>query len=736
MIIVYSNTPQNNSRTFNTPLFQDWGPLPNPHYTELYYFPMALGSVIVPPTISFFIKDVIGVPDYSVYSEFRLFAGQSYGSNNPSNWVNPSSYIGQGYPNGGGVSIPITSTGINFSFTPVLQNLPLLPFGNYTFRSAFYIEGRRPDGTWVNMAAYLHFLKLSVVAQSVQVSPSNHLFQHTQGGLLPSYQYNIYSAVPFTIIGNPRVVLSSASSGTTINTITDAAGTYQTISCLANGTGYFTVTLGDYYDSIGTFDPSVLIQRLNVMTANTIAAFVDFSIQIFTAPTLVAEPDELNFVSTKGVAEAESQNIFFQCNQAYIISSSIWLSTYEAIITQNGVTSNVVVVTPISTANMAVGNYVGFVQIETTIAGFPFIKNILINYSIQDFLQSPYLQGQYAFTLDNKYFLLSSSNQDTFIQIDIIIKTYNFFTNALKSFNIPQKIVLFKGKSKIYLGKTIHNLMDNFDAPNESFFQYRPALLQITCTEKLLANDTIVRSVTSEEIPFIAGLSKGVENFGILDFNHKANRVTKNSFAYINMILPKGNFELQIERNGIQAETFSLTSDETILTKNIDFIYYNQGDVIDASIVYVAPGSAAAAAKTFKKRYIVFPPGKYSNSITWENEFLLQSALECTGAYKFASELDFQSQDLYMNLVEILEHLQVTKKTKFTINTGWLLKTDIDTVESLMMCKRAWLEKNYSNIEIRPIGKTILNEDSERELIEYTLEFQINPSYAKETYSL
>jgi hypothetical protein len=50
-------------------------------------------------------------------------------------------------------------------------------------------------------------------------------------------------------------------------------------------------------------------------------------------------------------------------------------------------------------------------------------------------------------------------------------------------------------------------------------------------------------------------------------------------------------------------------------------------------------------------------------------------------------EGEFKSQTIYVDMVERLEHLSSSKEVKLYLNTGWLLFSDIDTIESLMRSK-------------------------------------------------
>jgi hypothetical protein len=353
--------------------------------------------------------------------------------------------------------------------------------------------------------------------------------------------------------------------------------------------------------------------------------------------------------------------------------------------------------------------------------------------ALSDFLTIPYAAGEKAFTLDVKYFELFSANTNTYFQFDSTVKTYDFFTNILNEYTIKQKIILFKGKSRIHLGQTIHRLMRKFTNVNESFLQYRTASLQVTCTEKLILDNSVVRTGTSIEIPFLAGLNKGVTTLGFLDFNPAPNRVTKNSFAYLNILIPSGGYELRTYKNGILVNAIGIPlTNGFVLCKKVLFSAYEKGDIIEFVVDLTGQINATAPKKT----YILFPDNNHSNMIVWENEYLVQSAIECTGTASIEADGEFQSQTIYEDLVERLEHLSSSKNPKLNINTGWLMYSDIDTVESLMRCKRAWLIQGETTIELRPTGKKLPKKDLEEELIQYPLEFKINQKYNEETYSL
>ena len=466
---------------------------------------------------------------------------------------------------------------------------------------------------------------------TIAFTPNAVNFNHEKDTLFQKLGIAI-SGDLWKVVGKLNFVLSSATAGVNVATVTDGTGTYQTVA--GSGEAIVSITPTAYYDSSVTFLPSDLSGTFSVLKDNVAFGTIAFTMKVT---------------------------------------------------------------------------------------------------RITDFLTNPYPTLEKAFTLDTKFFEFRSNNPDTYFQFDSIIKTYDFVTNMEHEFSIPLKIVLFQGYAKENLGQMIHRLMRKFTGVNDSLLQYKQATLNITCSEVRLSDTTIVRSGTIQEIPFIAGLSRGITTAGFLDFNPAPNRVTKNSFAYLNILIPAGNYELRTLKNGYPVSNEALpASTGVVLCKKVFFNNYAQGDRIQFVIDIV--GSNASNAP--KKTYVLFPDNNYSNMIVWENEFLLQSAIECTGSASIVPEGEFQSQTVYVDLVERLEHLSSSKTVKLFINTGWLLFSDIDTVESLMRSKRAWFIQGNSTISIRPLSKKLPPKDLEEELISFPLEFQINQSYNEETYSL
>ena len=722
-MITLSSTQSNNTIA-STPIFQDWGPSTD---YDLYYNVNA--PIFVLPFITFLIKDVVNVPEFSQYSEFRLKAWQTYNSSSYPAWMNPISYSGAGYPIVFGNSIPITTNGVNFELTPVLQNIGLLPLGAYTFTHHFEIEGKIGT-TWTNVSTFSHNYNLNLVNTTVIFNPKFGTFIYAfLSGIMPFKTINMSGTNWKIKINADRFAFSADNIGLTLTTVTELGIDYTVAS--GTGTNAVKIEITDYYDQAIIFTGLDLAEQFYIYEDVQLIGHYNYNVIVTNQDIFERIPDELNFVAQKGLQEPVIKQILFSCLTSYTITASPWLIITEEAAGPSEGFSNAINVVPIPTLNMSSGIYVGFVTITATIDSVVVDLTTVINYDLQGLIASPY--SDTAFTLDPLEFSFASNNIGTYFQVNAEIKTNQFFSNIQKITSIPQKLVLFQGNGTLDFGRLIHRLMDKFTQPNEAYYQYKPATLKLVCEEKDLLDNAVIRSVTTSEIPFIAGLSRGIfERFGFLDFNQKMERVTSNSWTILNMLIPAGTYQLDCYRNGTLVNSSALlNSDGFIVAKKVFFNEFTPGDVIEYKII----NSLIDDDNVPSKKFALYPVQKYSNMLVWENEFLLQSDLECLGSYSAKSDFDTKSQKLYTNWVEILEILETNKEVKFSISTGWILKTDIDKIESLMRSKRVWIIAMGQNISLRPISKNMINIDVERGLIDYGIEFTINRKYNEETYS-
>ncbi|MFY0481479.1 hypothetical protein ACI6PS_02640 [Flavobacterium sp. PLA-1-15] len=671
------------------------------------------------------IKDAIGA--YPQCDTFRLTYLKQFEPSNVVAWLAPFSYDSSEPVTFGHLSIE--ENGLELIFPIELININLLPLGIYKFRQVLSLQGRSGGSLWQELS-YINFdTFLHIVDDLVFYAPKNIIFTHTVGTVPPAHQIQM-NGVSWSLVGTPRYLLFSTDPSVTIQNVSDETGNFQ----IASGTGEKTVsiTLTNFFDqpsAPGTIPITLFINQLKVKSGSVIVDYVDVRVRKLFTQVLELSPDQLNFIAIKNVNDPAPQNIIFTCNvPGYVLTYSPWLTVTVEQTLIDGQPEQVLRVTTMSTFNLEAGIYIGHVTVTAVIGGIEKIETTIIRYQIDDLTSIPYEYGQFAFTLDKKSISLLSFNSATYIQMKTEVKTFDFFTGLEKNYSVPEKIGLFQGKAKINIGRRIHQLLNKNKKPDENIFQYKPAKVTMFFEERNLSDNTLIRSENSDEFLFVAGLSEGFSKFGFLKFNRMPERVTKNEFKYFNILVPAGEFNFLVYKNGVEySNQMLLPSDGHIMTKKLFFEEFNQGDKIEVSL-------KNETGETDRLIFYVIPEGKYSNHIIWEDIFLLKSSIECHGNFTIKSDFTFVSANNYEDFVSQLEYLDITKVAKVTINTGWILKTQVDSIESLMRSKNVWIGLKEKKVSLRPLNQSLVNEDSERELIDYTLEFQINPETNEETY--
>lgn len=727
MAINYSNNPQNIVTSANEPFFQDWSPQPS---VTNYFWSNLTPALLIPGLIVYKIKDVINNPQFGQFSSFRLKQFVFYAGNTQTVPFLLSTSIA-GLP-ANNQTVPITQNGMSFNFLPVFQNLALQQVGVYDFRRQLTIEGRNSSGNWVDVSYYEHIIRLNVSNVLVEFSPQALQFQHTKNTPLPSQNLTV-SGADWAVQAQPNFSLSSSDPAVTIQTINPSSGSPYQIAT-GSGTAVVEVTLTSFWD-VSTLNDGTYSHFATVLAQNTVISNVPISVVLVSANSFYAGPLSLEFYGVKGIQEPERQSIFVFCSSSpYEISTPPWLTvvnTLEPDPLNLGLDGYWV--QPIPTQNMEPGEYNGTILLTDTVNGNLLTIAITVKYILEGFVTSPYQAGEKAFTLDPLYFNFSTTNIDTYMQVEASIRAFAFFNGQEKTNVIFEKIPLFQGRAKANYGKSIHGLMARFNQVNENLLQYKPAQLSLLVKEVELQTGNVLREAFLQNLQFVAGISNGsINQNDFLNFNKKPARVTINSSYIFNIIASdEQEYKLRILKNNeLHEDVFLGFPFGQIMSKKYSFSAFSPGDVID---VVLFANEVPENAPT--KRFYILPEGKYSWEIFWENEFLLQSVLEFTGILNCNSDFEHRQNNVFQNLVEVLEYVETTKVAKININTGFILESQIDDIESLLRSKRVWLTNGDKKISLRPISKKILSKDTERELIDFTMEFQINRNHDQETYS-
>jgi len=336
----------------------------------------------------------------------------------------------------------------------------------------------------------------------------------------------------------------------------------------------------------------------------------------------------------------------------------------------------------------------------------------------------PYNTTDFAFTLEDSFISFSTETADTYFDLKVTIISFDFFSAVEKEKVLEYKIPLLNQEQTFNVGRKIHRYLANLTAYTNTFgFMYKTAKVTFEATEINNSDGTTETTVSLENVKFIAGKRpKLIEaNTALLSNNIKYERVTENGLFIVNLLLPAGDHVLKVYKNDVEriTEAIAVTDDYNVFSKkiNIQDLFGTKGDLLKVSL----------DGTSIQKTYVVFPNNVSSKQLVFIDEFKLFRTIECTGHYSFPDEYDQITHTYYRNLVEVLEVIETTETNKFKINTGWVLKTDTETLSTLSKNKRVFLiENNEQILDMVSISKKLTKEDSEAELYEYDLEFQIN----------
>jgi len=336
----------------------------------------------------------------------------------------------------------------------------------------------------------------------------------------------------------------------------------------------------------------------------------------------------------------------------------------------------------------------------------------------------PYNTTDFAFTLEDSFISFSTENADTYFELFLLISYYDFFSAEEKQKTLEYKIPLLNKAQTFNVGRKIHRYLSSLTAYTNTFgFMYKTATVTFIATEINNSDGSSSGSEVLYDVQFIAGKKPKLleNNTALLSNNTSYERVTEKGMFIVNVLLPAGDHVLKVYKNALEqtAETVTVTDNNNVFSKKINIKDFNgtKGDVFKFVV----------AETSIKKSVVVFPNNVSSKQLVFIDEFKLFRVLECTGHYSFPDEYDQITHTYYRNLVEVLEVIETTETNMLNINTGWVLKTDTETLSTLSKNKRAFLiENNEQILDMVVKAKKLTKEDTEAELYEYDLEFQIN----------
>jgi len=121
----------------------------------------------------------------------------------------------------------------------------------------------------------------------------------------------------------------------------------------------------------------------------------------------------------------------------------------------------------------------------------------------------------------------------------------------------------------------------------------------------------------------------------------------------------------------------------------------------------------------------------------YEDEYSVPQLFDFCGDWRFSSENEIiQSKDV-INLVESIKNEKSIKTISLVMNTGYIPASNQIYLEQVRNSKNCWLLANATEplVELVPKAYTMVNYDSDLDLYQYDVEFQINPTNDLQNYS-
>ncbi len=490
--------------------------------------------------------------------------------------------------------------------------------------------------------------------------------------------------------------------------------------------------------------PNVFRQNVPIVTArldnDPIAFFNVLPGNVFAATTLeyLFTPQQFNFLLIKDELEPAPQTL-------QVFGSGPWQLTAQSWITLEKQQGN-----GAEQINVGVINQDAFPQLGLYVGKIDIVaNNIAYEVPVTLLVVEKYMlnleQNDVNFTLDNWLFseIYSNPQAERFVQANLSISQIGYpnASELPKSFDF--KLDFFKNKSRIHLGEIVHRALPDLSAQDvknllynklttldnsSSLVQYyKPSLVDVLFQR---FNEQDLFTPIDEQLYRLVRFVKGrrpkfLSKVAILDYETITTKVTAQSMQVVNFIA-SSDVRVEVFRNGnqISSEIISI-SIERLYGFPIFFNQFTNADLIDVQI-----SNASTLGQILSKKFRVYPEGKQFNTLIYQDEYGVPKLFDACGEFTVESNYEFLTSTLFENLVEFFKNEKTKKQATFSINTGYIPQSNQHIIEQMKFSPYVWLFANdaYQLIELVMQSSKMLHYDSDQDLYDYELTFNINQS--------
>lgn len=427
-------------------------------------------------------------------------------------------------------------------------------------------------------------------------------------------------------------------------------------------------------------------------------AVVQVSVQVTEdANDFDISPKKLDFVVMKNPSEVKTESISI----ANPNNLSIRISAKPSFIERAEILDGKLVLQTVASSTLALGDYSG----EIVLQSGAITRRVAISLRVLQNIQSDFRGSAYFFALDkNKITMQRTKPNAVFVRMkmEMFFRGFGEEYQETQSYDYPY----FKGKTEIYPGEEIQDFFikctdwDMLRSPN---LNYHLALVNISLME-YDENDNPLSEFRIPRILFAPGRKPKCFPF----FTDYAIRSTvSESIIRLNMETHSENPHFAQLNEQYATPYPPMPRNTEVKAINFDRKNFSNKGVLHAGDI----------------RLIPLPNIDKVVHIFWENQNLVFDWFSATRVVK--KSVDYIH--LFNEEDEKSEKYGTKKTETLTLNTGWVLREEIDLIDSLIASRICFLQIEDKQIKAFPIAKKNELWNSEEHLFQMDLEFRLIP---------
>ena len=576
-----------------------------------------------------------------------------------------------------------------------LLNLSVISAGNYYGTINFQLCGEYSTGNYFLLESIEHEIFLQITP-GIAIQPDKHI-------------YNIqYLKTTNTFSGDTLITLLNNTGAENCSIELSQPAQYFAIADASFSTSTNIIAGADLAQlATATANPLGILAALKNSAGTTIANF-SLKVTILENDDITANISTAEFELVKSKSEVKTQK--FNLSNPSGKSFSITAPSFVTVSPSSGNTSAEITISTVNSSTLNIGDYSGNIVIT-----FDSTKTIVIpiTLSVINFFSSQ-LSSDFNFCLDKKlmkFYKIDEAGVFVRALLSITFRTPTETKTVERSYVLPY----FEGKAELDIGAKIQTYFLKYiknilaEANVSQYFNQKVWYYPVSVTgtvEELDADYNVKNSETLTEIKFFAG--KKPLGYPVLTNNliRRRSADSKVIFSFISGVTNINDF-------GANFTSYEVVPDKVAVALK----------TATADQLFTWPSIKQLNIGVNPIKIITLPNNNQTVNVAFYNSNLVPDWLTITGDFKISNDFTYT---ISRNVISGNEEKFDTEKTKnLTINSGFILRTELPVLEELAESKLIFLEiagKYYKGIlTTNKIGK----EDSTEELISRDLEFLI-----------